>query len=76
MSRWTLIRCRRSITDQEGAARCTNRLVSHFLFATTPRDPLTVSTVILGVFGTAMLAAYIPARRVLRVDPTTALRAE
>jgi hypothetical protein len=58
------------------AAFNTNRLVAHFLFATAPTDGPTMGAVVVAVLGTALLAAYVPARRALRVDPTVALRSE
>ena len=52
----------------------TTGLVAHFLFRTTPADPLTLTGVALLVCGAAVVAAYVPARRALRVDPIAALR--
>lgn len=52
----------------------TNRLLSRFLFETTPFEPATVTTVVLGLAGTAMLAAYVAARRVVGLDPTVTLK--
>ena len=52
------------------------RFLQALLFAVSPADPLTlgVVAVLLGVI--ALLACVIPARRAVRVDPMTALRAE
>jgi predicted permease len=50
------------------------RLIAHFLFRTTPRDPVMFSAAVGLVFGAALLAAYIPARRVMRVDPVVSLK--
>jgi predicted permease len=52
------------------------KLLSGLLYRVSPFDPvvLTVAAVVLST--TAMLACYLPARRVTRVVPTEALRAE
>jgi ABC-type antimicrobial peptide transport system permease subunit len=52
------------------------RLMKSLVFGVTPHDAMTYAQVsaILGV--TAILAGYLPARRITRIDPTSALRAE
>ena len=51
-------------------------LLRGFLYGVTPADPLTLGAAALALIATASLASWIPARRVARVDPTVALRAE
>jgi ABC-type antimicrobial peptide transport system permease subunit len=53
-----------------------SRLMSTLLYEISPVDPLTYGSVVLGLLGAAAAASYIPARRVTRVDPVEALRAE
>jgi ABC-type lipoprotein release transport system permease subunit len=52
------------------------RWMSSVLFDVTPTDPLTfvVVAALLGIV--AFLAAYVPARRAMRMDPMVALRYE
>jgi putative ABC transport system permease protein len=59
-----------------GGALATSRLIERFLFGVKPIDPLTYAAVsgILGVV--ALLACYLPARRILWLDPAVALRRE
>jgi predicted permease len=52
------------------------RLMTRFLFETSPVDPLTYSLVPLLFCLLAVLAAWAPARRAARVDPMVALRNE
>jgi putative ABC transport system permease protein len=52
------------------------RLMSTFLYAVHPRDPLTFATVAILLALVALLASYIPARRASKVDPLVALRHE
>ena len=49
---------------------------SHLLYEVRTADPLTFSTVSIGLASLAALASYIPARRAARVDPVVALRHE
>ncbi len=58
------------------AAYNATRVVESFLFETAPRDPATFTLVALLTAFTAILAAWLPARRAARVDPAVALRAE
>ena len=58
------------------AATALSRLMSTLLFEVSPFDPLTYLVVAIGLLATAALASYLPARRVTRVDPVEALRAE
>jgi ABC-type antimicrobial peptide transport system permease subunit len=58
-----------------GAALAAARVAGNFL-AVSPTDPLTYITVSLALTAVALLACYIPARRVMRVDPMEALRYE
>jgi ABC-type antimicrobial peptide transport system permease subunit len=46
------------------------------LYDTAPRDPLTYGLVPLFLGATALLSAWIPARRATKVDPRSALTAE
>src|SRR5579864_3564973 len=52
------------------------RAMQSLLFKTTVTDPLTFVGVALVLLVVALIASYIPARRVTRVDPMIALRAE
>jgi hypothetical protein len=52
------------------------RLVAGFLFGVGARDPATFAAVSVLFVGVAFAAAFVPARRATRVDPTDALRCE
>jgi ABC-type lipoprotein release transport system permease subunit len=46
------------------------------LFEVSPLDPITYVAVSMVLITTALLAAYLPARRASLVDPTVSLRAQ
>jgi predicted permease len=52
------------------------RVLTTLLFEVTPTDPATLLSVTCLVFCVATLAAFLPARRAMRVDPMLALRDE
>ena len=58
------------------AALAAGRLVAGFLYGVKPHDPLCLGTAAGAVMVIALLACYLPARRVTKVDPMVALRHE
>jgi putative ABC transport system permease protein len=52
------------------------RLMSSLLFGVTPTDLATFASVTAVMFGVALAACYIPAKRATRVDPIQTLRYE
>jgi ABC-type antimicrobial peptide transport system permease subunit len=52
------------------------RLLKSMLFNASPVDLRVLIPVSLMLFGVAMLASWLPARRALRIDPMLALRSE
>jgi predicted permease len=59
-----------------GAAAGVTRVMTSMLFDVNPVDPLTYVAVALLLMTATLLASYIPARRISRVDPAVAMRAE
>jgi putative ABC transport system permease protein len=58
------------------ASLAATRILSSFLFAVTPHDPITFTLVSLVLIMITLLATYLPARRATKVDPVVALRYE
>jgi len=59
-----------------GAAAGLMRLMKSLLFGISPLDPLTYIAVPVVLVASAVLASYLPARRIAAVDPVEALKAE
>ncbi len=59
-----------------GASFWISRLMSSLLFQISPADPITYTVVCAALILTAAISCYLPARRVLAVDPVIALRTE
>jgi putative ABC transport system permease protein len=53
-----------------------SRLVSGFLFNIEPTDPTTYAVVVSLLLTLCLLASYLPARRIARVDPVDVLKVE
>lgn len=54
----------------------TSRLMASLLYQIAPYDPATYAIAAAALIAVAAVACYVPARRVLRVDPAFALRTE
>jgi putative ABC transport system permease protein len=52
------------------------QLLTRLLYGVQPLDPGVFALVSFGLLGLALLASYIPARRVARVDPLRSLKSE
>jgi putative ABC transport system permease protein len=52
------------------------RLLAPFLYKIGPADPVSYAGIAILVFDAAFIACYLPARRVLEVDPADVLRQE
>ncbi len=57
-------------------ALATTRVMTDLLFGVEATDPLTFAGIALLLTGVAFVASWLPARKAVRTDPTTALRSE
>ena len=57
-------------------ALAASRLLTTLLYEVSPTDPAALLGACAVLFGVAVVAAYLPARRATRIDPARALRAE
>jgi ABC-type lipoprotein release transport system permease subunit len=56
------------------AARALSQLLAGLVFGVPPTDPVTYAIIAVLLLIVAALASYVPARRVLGVDPVSVLR--
>jgi ABC-type antimicrobial peptide transport system permease subunit len=59
-----------------GVVLVSARYVSTLLFGLSERDPLTLASVAMTLFCTAMIAGFFPARRAASLDPVAAIKTE
>ncbi|MFL6585007.1 MAG: hypothetical protein ACJ8KU_10885 [Chthoniobacterales bacterium] len=59
-----------------GIALAGMRVIANLLFGVTPADPVVFAAATTILVVAAALAAYLPARRALQVNPSVALRYE
>ncbi len=59
-----------------GAALALGRVLRHQLVGVAPSDPVALAGAAAVLLGAALLAAWLPARRAARLDPTDAIRRE
>jgi len=52
------------------------RVLSYIVYQATPKDPIVLGGVILTMLAVGLVAAWVPARRALAVDPMILLREE
>jgi predicted permease len=72
LGRWTVAG---AVLGLLGAWLC-SRLLESLLFEVKPHDPFLLGLALLFLIVAVILAAWIPARRAMRVDPVVALRYE
>jgi len=53
-----------------------SRVLRSLLYQVSPADPVTLGVVSVVLICAALLAAYVPARRAMQLDPVRALKAE
>jgi putative ABC transport system permease protein len=58
------------------AALLATRLMTRLLYGVSATDPMTFVAIALLLATVALVANWLPARRAIRTDPTTALRAD
>jgi putative ABC transport system permease protein len=59
-----------------GGALALGGTLQSLLFGVAPSDPATLAAVSIALFCVTAVAAYLPAKRVTRIDPAATLRAE
>jgi ABC-type antimicrobial peptide transport system permease subunit len=72
--RWGLLLCAIALPFGLAAAAALDRLMRSLLFGVAPRDPLTYAAVVLVLGAAAAAASYLPARRIMRLDPVLILK--
>jgi putative ABC transport system permease protein len=50
------------------------RSIAPLLYTPSPRDPMVYTSVVVSIALVSLVAAYLPARRAVRVDPIVALK--
>jgi predicted permease len=76
VSRETLILISAGLLLGGVGAVAASRVLGHLLFGVSPGDPVTLVCVAIALATVAAVAAYVPARRAMSVDPMIALRDE
>jgi putative ABC transport system permease protein len=70
--RWVLV----GLAAGAAASVAASRLLSGLLYEVKPADPSTLAIVAALLAAVAAVASHVPARRVTKIDPLTALRTE
>jgi predicted permease len=74
--RWGLLLCAMAVPFGIAGAAGLNRLMTSLLFGVAPLDPLTYGAVVAILVLAAAAASYLPARRIMRLDPIRVLKTD